>query len=303
MMFKHEKEQEIYEIAGVKIGGQPGQLPTVLFGSIFYDGHEILKDPQKGEFDKEKAQELIKTEEELSDQTGNPMILDVCCAWPDAFGKCIDFVASNTDNPFAIDGTTAEVKMAGAKYVRDSGLASRVVYNSIMPHAKEDEIAAIKESGIESSILLTLNTKIPTLAGRLEVMDELLKLAQQAGISKPIVDTTVLDRPDVGPISKAIYKVKEKYGIPAGAGAHNAVARWAEMSVLSQKNQLLANVVANVFPIAMGADFLLYGPIENASDTYFASSLADAYVSYNARQEYRIRPSTNEHPLLKIFRT
>jgi tetrahydromethanopterin S-methyltransferase subunit H len=302
-MFKYEKEQEIYEIAGVKLGGQPGQLPTVMIGSIFYDGHDILKNAEKGEFDKGKAQQLIKTEEELSEQTGNPMILDVCCAWPKVVDKLIDFVASNTDSPFAIDGTTAEVKMAGARYVKDSGLSTRVVYNSIMPHAKENELTAIKESGIESAILLTLNTKTPTLAGRLDVMDDLLSLAQKSGITKPIVDTTVLDRPDVGPISKAIYMVKDKYGIPAGAGAHNAVARWAEMSELSPKKQLLAGVVANSFPIAMGADFLLYGPIENAPEAYFTSSLADTYVAYNARQEFRIRPLTSDHPLMRIFRT
>jgi tetrahydromethanopterin S-methyltransferase subunit H len=302
-VFKFEKEQEIYEIAGVKVGGQPGQLPTVMLGSIFYEGHDILRDAKKGEFDKERAQQLIKTEEELSDQTGNPMILDVCSSWPDAFESLIDFVAGNTDSPFAIDGTTAEVKMAGAMYVREAGLSQRVVYNSILPHTKDDELAGIKESGIESAILLTLNTKTPTLAGRLDVMDDLLSLAQQAGISKPLVDTTVLDRPDVGPISKAIYMVKEKYGIPAGAGAHNAVARWAELSDLSDEKISLASAVANSFPIAFGADFLLYGPIDHSREAYFTSSLADSYVAYNARQEFRTRPLTSEHPLMKIFRT
>ena len=39
-MFKFQKEQEIVNIAGVKIGGQPGELPTVLAGTIFYDKHE-----------------------------------------------------------------------------------------------------------------------------------------------------------------------------------------------------------------------------------------------------------------------
>lgn len=302
-MFKFVKEQEIYDIAGVKLGGQPGQLPTVLFGSIFYDGHDIIKDAKKGEFDKEKAHQLIKTAEELSDQTGNPIILDVCCSWPGAFEKLIDFVAHNSDGPFAIDGTTTEIKMTGARYTNGVGLSSRVVYNSIMPNAKEDEIAAIKESGIESAILLTLNTKKPTLAGRLEVMDDVLSIAQQAGITKPIVDTTVIDKPDIGPISKAIHMVKDKYGIPTGAGVHNAVARWAEMSVLSPKEQFLASAVANSFPIAFGADFLLYGPIDQSKEAFFTSSLADAFVAFNARQEFRTHPLTSEHPLMKIFRT
>ncbi|NVM17555.1 MAG: tetrahydromethanopterin S-methyltransferase subunit H [Candidatus Lokiarchaeota archaeon] len=302
-MFKYDKEQEIYDIAGVKLGGQPGQLPTVLFGSIFYYGHDIVKDAKKGEFDKEKAQQLIKTAEELSDQTGNPLILDVCCSWSGTFEKLIDFVANNSDNPFAIDGTTAKIKMTGARYAKDVGLSSRIVYNSIMPDANKDEIAVIKESEIETAILLSLNTTKPTLAGRMEVMDDLLSISREAGITKPIVDTTVIDKPDIGPISKVIHMVKEKYGIPTGAGVHNAVARWAEMSDLSPKKQFLASAVANSFPIAFGADFLLYGPIDQSEEAFFTSSLADAYVAFNARQEFRLRPLTNEHPLMKIFRT
>ncbi len=34
-MFKFQKEQEIVNIAGVKVGGQPGELPNVLAGTIF----------------------------------------------------------------------------------------------------------------------------------------------------------------------------------------------------------------------------------------------------------------------------
>ena len=41
-MFTFENEQKVFEIAGVKIGGQPGAFPTVLIGSIFYDKHKIV---------------------------------------------------------------------------------------------------------------------------------------------------------------------------------------------------------------------------------------------------------------------
>ena len=34
-MFKFEKKQEVFDIYGVKIGGQPGEYPTVLAGTIF----------------------------------------------------------------------------------------------------------------------------------------------------------------------------------------------------------------------------------------------------------------------------
>ena len=302
-VFKFEIEQEVYEIAGVKVGGQPGQLPTVMIGSIFYDGHAVVKDEKTGEFDIERAQELLKMEEEVSDRTGNPRIVDVCCSWPNAFEKYIDFVADNIEGPFAIDGTTAQVKMAGARYALEVGLSDRVVYNSIMPHAKEEEISAIKETKIDSAILLALNTRNPTIHGRLQVIEELMSKTQDARIKKPLIDTTVLDIPDIGPISKTIYLAKKKHGIPAGAGAHNAVARWVEKCEVDSIQNLHANIVANVFPIVLGADFLLYGPIENAPNAYFHCSLADAYIAYSMKQEFRMRPLTTDHPLLKIFRS
>jgi len=301
-MFKFENEQKIFDICGVKIGGQPGELPTVMVGSIFYHKHKIVENEKTGEFDKGKAEELLKREEELVDKTGNPRIVDVCASYPEAFQKFIDFVASTIDGPFIIDGATEDVRIAGAKYVEEVGLANRVVYNSITPHIKEEEITALKESKIKSAVLLTLNTIKPTILGRLEALEELLKIAGEIGIEKPLVDTTVLDIPDPGPVSKAIYRVKEKYGLPAGAGIHNAVDRWRERTKLDSYKYALASSVANVTSIIMGADFILYGPIENAPEAYFAVSLADAYVSYSMGQEYRLRPLTQNHPIFKIFR-
>lgn len=301
-MFRFEKEQKIFDIAGIKVGGQPGELPTVMIGSIFYHKHKIVKNEKTGEFDREKAEELLKKEEELVDRTGNPRIIDVCASCAEAFEKFIDFVASTIDEPFAIDGATEDVRITGAKYVAEVGLADRVIYNSITPHIKEDEVMALKESNIKSAILLTLNTRNPTIFGRLEALEELLKIASNVGIEKPLVDTTVLDAPDPGPVSKAIYMVKEKHGLPTGAGIHNAVDRWRERVRLDPHKYALASSVANAVSIVMGADFVLYGPIENAPEAYFAVSLADAYVSYSMKQEYRLRPLTQNHPIFKVFR-
>ena len=49
-MFKFEKEQMVVEIAGRKFGGQPGEYPTALAGTIFYARHKIVEDPKKGIF-------------------------------------------------------------------------------------------------------------------------------------------------------------------------------------------------------------------------------------------------------------
>lgn len=178
----------------MKIGGQPGQLPTVMIGSIFYHKHRIVKDEKTGEFDKAKAEELL------------------------------------------------------------------------------------------------------------QVLDKLLTITEKAGIENFLVDTTVLDIPDPGPVSKTIYLVKRDYGLPAGAGTHNAVDRLNERLKLSTTEYLVASCVANTFPIIMGANFILYGPIEDSQNAYFYSMLADAYVAYSLRQEYRLKPLTKEHPLFKAFK-
>ena len=77
-MFRFEKEQKIIEVGGVKLGGQPGELPTVLIATIFYVGQKIVLDKKKGIFNKEKAEAHIKRMEEAYDQTTNPFFGGHC---------------------------------------------------------------------------------------------------------------------------------------------------------------------------------------------------------------------------------
>jgi len=51
-MFKFEREQKVFQIGNVTVGGQPGEYPTVMMGSIFYSKDKLVKDPVKGEFDR-----------------------------------------------------------------------------------------------------------------------------------------------------------------------------------------------------------------------------------------------------------
>ena len=68
-MFKFDKEQTVFDFGGVKMGGQPGEYPTVLCGTIFYGGHNIVNDELTGDFDKEKADKLFA---ELKEQGYKP---------------------------------------------------------------------------------------------------------------------------------------------------------------------------------------------------------------------------------------
>ena len=46
-MFSFTKDQVVFDISGIKIGGQPGKHPTVLFGGLFFKGEPDFKIAEK----------------------------------------------------------------------------------------------------------------------------------------------------------------------------------------------------------------------------------------------------------------
>ncbi len=302
-MFKFSKEQETWDINGVNIGGQPGEQATAMIGSIFYEGSSVVEDSKKGKFDEEKARRLLEKEKEISESTGNPRIVDVVGGTSEALINYVDFIGSETESPFLIDGTTADVRLPVIEHVDEVGLADRAIYNTISIDSEEEEIEAIRNSGIKSAILLCFNPKNPTIEGRLESLEKVIELAKEAEIEKPLIDPSILDLPDPGPVAKTIYKIKKDHGLPCGCGAHNAVDQWNERVDMEKDIYTLRTAIANSFPISMGADFALYGPIEEAKEMYTACSLADAYVAYSMRLEEGMQPKDENHPINTIFRS
>ena len=59
-MFRFEKEQSVWDFNGTKIGGQPGEYPTVLGASIFYNKHEVVLDDKTGKIDKTNGRGTVE---------------------------------------------------------------------------------------------------------------------------------------------------------------------------------------------------------------------------------------------------
>ena len=302
-MFTFDAEQEIYDINGTKIGGQPGETPTLMVGSIFYKGDPVLEDPKTGEFDEEAAEEAIKRVEELSDRTGNPAALDTIGDSPEALKKHVDFVTDVTDIPIFMDGPTPTIRSEAAKYVGEIGVEDQIIYNSIESSTKEvdKEIEAIKESGIDSAVLLSIDTSDMSIDGRRKALEANLEVAEKAELSKPIVDPGVIDIPDSGYTAKIIHELKKEYGIPMGCAPHNEVIQWEMNDPLVENSRQLRQAVANSVITILGADFNIYGPVHGAAEMYEVMSTADAYVAYGA-QMGEGRRSDTDHPLFRIFR-
>ena len=156
--------------------------PTVLIGSMFYHGHKVLIDEDRGEFQRDAAERVIREQEDYSQRTGNPCMLDVVGSTAEAIAKHLAFAAQVTDMPLLIDGTTADVRLAGLRYAAEAGLSERGVYNSIQPDIPDEELRAIQDAGVTTAILLTYYMKDFTAQGRVQCVRELLPRLQQAGI-------------------------------------------------------------------------------------------------------------------------
>ncbi|MCC7554292.1 MAG: tetrahydromethanopterin S-methyltransferase subunit H [Methanobacteriaceae archaeon] len=290
-MFRFDKEQEVLDIAGVKIGGQPGEYPTVLAGTIFYGGHKIIDDELKGTFDKDKAEQLIKDLEEMADVTGNPCLIQTFGQTEDAMVKYLEFVGDISDYPFLIDSTSADAKVAGAKYADEVGLSDRGIYNSINMSAEQEELDAIKDSDISAAIVLGFNPMNATLDGKIGIWEHgdgaidkgLIDLSLECGIDKFLMDTAITPLGQGAGIAvRTTFAEKSKWGYPVGSGIHNVPSAWDWLREYKKDNKeafTVCDISSNIVQIMAGGDFVLFGPIENSKIAFPACAQADMFIA------------------------
>ncbi len=301
-MFKFNTEQKVYQVGKVKIGSQPGELPTVLIGSIFWLGQKMVMDANQGIFDAKQAEEIINKMETLSDVSGVPFILDIVGTTATAFDKYVNFIAKHTEAPFLLDAMSPRTRMQSAELVKNAGLEDRCIYNSFYKGVSKVEAEKVKECGITASIVLADNPKDNSLEGKLEVLEEALALAKEGGITKPLIDTAIpAFEPEMGIAVRAIPKIKEKYGHPTGVGTGNVVTTmgWVKAQV-AKEFRLGTRTATNAIMQTLGANWLMFGPAEQSDYVFPAVAIVDTYVA-SAMGDLGIRPLHEQHPIYKIF--
>ncbi len=311
-MFVFEKEQIIHNIGGVKIGGSLGETPTVLAGTIFYGGHKIVEDTKKGIFDKKKATELVQKQDEMSDLTGNPSLVQIFAETTEAMVGYIDFVSDLTDSPFLIDSADYKVRISGLKHSEEIGLLDEAIYNSINVFASTEELDALEEIQHECAIILAFNPQDSTIAGRRAVLEDgaknqdkgLLEICKKLGVTKPLLDTAVTAMgAGAGSAAAFTFVSKTLYGLPTGSGVHNAPASWAWLRKYKKVNReayKTADIASNLIVQMMGTDFILYGPIENSERIFPTVAMGDVFAAESAYLEFGIEPG-NDHPFKKLL--
>lgn len=301
-MKRFDSEQKVYQVGKVKVGGQPGELPTFLVGSIFWLGQKMVSDANKGIFDVKEAENIINTMQVQSDLTGVSFGFDIVGTTEEAFAKYIDFVAKHSDAPLMLDAMSPKTRMAAADLAKKMGLSSRCFYNSVYKGVPDVELAKLKESGITMSIVLADNPKDNSLEGKLAVLEEALALAAKGGITQPLIDTGIpAFAPDMGTAVRAIPIIKEKYGHPVGLGSGNVVTTmgWVKAHV-GKEFRYGCRTATNAIMQTMGANWLMIGPAEQAEYVFPAVAVVDSYVA-SAAGDLGTRPLNDDHPIYKMF--
>jgi len=302
MSFKFNTNQNIYTVGKAKVGGQPGELPTFLIGSIFWLGQKMVQDANKGIFDAKAAEDIINTMQAQSDITGVQFAFDIVGTTDIAFEKYIDFVAKHSDAPLMLDAMSPKTRMTAATIAKKMGLADRCLYNSVYKGVTDAELANLKESGVKMSIVLADDPKDTTMEGKMKVIQEALALAEKGGITKPLIDTAIpAFAPDMGTAVRTIPIMKEKYGHPVGLGSGNVVTTmgWVKANVAKEFRPGCRTATNSIMQVA-GANWLMIGPAEQAEWIFPAVAITDTYIA-SAAGDLGTRPIDETHPIYKMF--
>jgi len=300
-MFRLEREQHVCRVGDVEIGGQPGERPTVLIGSIFFARHQIVQDAQRGLFDEAKAEALLDAEAEASAFTGNPRFIDPVGDTSAALIRYIEFLAQRTMAPILVDSPLPKVRIETLRHFAGTDVMPRLVYNSIAEDRTDEELAAIRDCGVKSAIVLAFSMKAMRPAQRVKLLqDELIPAAHSAGIENILIDVGVLDIASASWSALCVREVKGALGCPTGCAPANAICTWEKMKARGQTAYTAAMAVALAMMAFQGADFLLYGPMRFAPWVYPAMAAANALVAYGGRLS-GVRPVSSGHPLYRVL--
>lgn len=299
-MFSFTEKQKVFDISDVKIGGQPGEYPTVLFGGVFFKGKPDFK---KAKVDLEKMLGL-------SEKTGNPGIPDFFIRHEEDVESIIDFIEKNLpkSKSFSIDIIDPSVKVKALEYLDEKNLLGRTIYNSIHIGVTPGEREALKKYTPEMVFLVAFNPKDTSPDGKIEVLENganlvdkgLLKIAEELGVGKVLVDTAALaPGENSGASIAAIPVIKEEYGFPTGCAIHNVVEKsnWLDGFSGSRK---AVDVSSNVNVVLFGGDYVIYGPLENSDWVFPVVAWQDILVSEYTENYFGVKP-VDVHPRRKLF--
>jgi len=300
-MLYYEKEQKILNIGNVKIGGQPGENPPVMIGTVFYSKHAANIDEKAGKFDKQLIEKELTEFSEIVEDSGMQAIIDVIGSYPDSLVKKCEFIADLVDYPFLVDGLNDDIRVPAMEGLKEKGLLDRAILNSIDESTNQDSIEKFKEIGVKNAVLLTFGSHYIFPKQKFEFLtNSLIPKAEAAGIQNYFVDTAVLDLASIGINVEAVRLIKSELGIPCGFAPANAIYAWKYPRKYGESARCGGIASLMAYCLNAGSDFILFGPVKFSKCIIPGMALIAGINSYYRKRI--LRKNINEKtPLKKIF--
>lgn len=201
------------------------------------------------------------------------------------------------------------------QFVDEVGLSDRAIYNSINGSITQENIDTLKNSNVDSAIVLAFNRGDGTVIGKEKVLNEggiagqdksMLQIAKECGITGPILDTAA---PPLGLGSAGSFRhilaCKGIHGLPCGGAYHNMTVSWtwlkrwrrSGLAEIYEGNEALAeqmfhhnlggidgvrqaewsspDIGCNIPAMTLGADLIMFGPIESMEPMATSAAFCD----------------------------
>lgn len=300
-MFRLNREQKVFTIGHTRIGGQPGENPPLLIASMFHNKDKILFD-RKGNFDRKKASELIRRQEELSASTGIPSMVAMVANTPEEAKIYIDFYLETTNMPFGIDMWVAEKRAKATEYIAKIGVQDKFLYNSITPWDKDirGQVSKLKDLGIKHIVIQAFDDQDQSPAGRLKSLERILNEGADT-FETILVDTSVMNLPATSFSLLANRMIKESLGLPCGGAYSNGTHMWTKAKELWGLDGFRAvDAVAQGMSSILWSDFNFYGPIVTASRIFPAVATAHILLTTLVYDEIGFIPD-GDIPIRRYF--
>ncbi len=303
-LFVFAKKQRICNIGGIKIGGQPGDNPPVVIGSMFHEGDHLVEDRSARSFNRARAADLIKRQEQLSEETGIPALVDLEARTADEMKAYLDFYLGVSDAPFAIDMWNAKARMEVARHIASLGIQDKVLYNSLthFDNNLADSATELKGLGFRHVVVQTYQKAAMLPEETLKSLDEMLTIIGPDTFDSVLVDTASVNLPAIAFSCLASRLVKERFGLPAGCCPTAGTFSWKKARALwGEEGLKVIDVAEHALSSLMWNDFLFCGPIARAPRMFPALAATEMIRAVFRAYETGNLPEERSNPLNLFF--
>ncbi|MFX1456446.1 MAG: hypothetical protein ACFFDB_13815 [Promethearchaeota archaeon] len=300
-MLNFEKEQKVAQIGKTRIGGNPGENPIAMVGTVFYSSHSALLNEKTGAIDKKIVEAELNEYTDIIEDTKMQGIIDVVGAYPEALIKECEYVADTVEYPFLVDGLNDSSRIPAMEGLKEIGLLDRSILNSIDDSTTEESLERLKNIGAKNAILLTFGSRYIFPHQKLKLLvDTLIPKALKANLENILVDSAVLDLPSIAINFETSNLVKTKLGLPTGFAPSNAIFGWDYIKKYGSITRCGAIASIMTYCASAPSDFILFGPIKFAKCIVPPISLISGVNSYYRKRILR-KEISEETPLNVIF--